>query len=125
MYVGGFAGLMRNDIMKGALKEVGIELVRVAQPPERDVWLRAFGRCDRRGGELRRGGFTGAMANSYAVDTTMAGTMAVRATGHAKRIRTTFAPSRRLRAASPESHLWAGRRTWALPRTETATCWRA
>lgn len=81
LYVGGFAGLMRNDIMKGALKEVGIELVRVAQPQSAtfgcgfsaDVTVEAASYA---------GGFTGAMANSYAVDTTMAGTMAVRATGH-------------------------------------------
>lgn len=81
LYVGGFAGLMRNDIMKGALKEVGIELVRVAQPQSAtfgcelsaDVTVEAASYA---------GGFAGAMANSYAVDTTMAGAMAVRATGH-------------------------------------------
>lgn len=81
LYAGGFAGLMRNDIMKGALKELGIELVRVAQPQSAtfgcglsaDVTVKA---------ESYAGGFAGAMANSYAVDTTMAGTMAVRATGH-------------------------------------------
>ena len=32
LYAGGFAGLIRNDVMKGALSEVGVELVRVAQP---------------------------------------------------------------------------------------------
>lgn len=81
LYVGGFAGLMRNDIMKGALKEVGIELVRVAQPQSAtfgcnlsaDVTVEAASYA---------GGFAGAMANSYAVDTTMAGAMSVRATGH-------------------------------------------
>lgn len=81
LYVGGFAGLMRNDIMKGALKEVGIELVRVAQPQSAtfgcelsaDVTVEAASYA---------GGFAGAMANSYAVDTMMAGAMAVRATGH-------------------------------------------
>lgn len=81
LYVGGFAGLMRNDIMKGALKEVGIELVRVAQPQSAtfgcelsaDVTVEAASYA---------GGFAGAMANSYAVDATMAGAMAVRATGH-------------------------------------------
>lgn len=81
LYVGGFAGLMRNDIMKGALKEVGIELVRVAQPQSA-----TFG-CNLSAGVTVEaasyaGGFAGAMANSYAVDTTMAGAMSVRATGH-------------------------------------------
>lgn len=81
LYVGGFAGLMRNDIMKGALKEVGIELVRVAQPQSAtfDCGLSADVTVE---AASYAGGFTGAMANSYAVDTTMAGTIAVHATGH-------------------------------------------
>lgn len=81
LYAGGFAGLMRNDVMKGALSEVGIELVRLAQPQS------AAAGCEVRSGVTvtaasYAGGFAGAMANSYAVDAAVEGTVGVSATGH-------------------------------------------
>lgn len=81
LYAGGFAGLMRNDVMKGALSEVGVELVRVAQPQS------AAAGCVVRSGVTvtaasYAGGFAGAMANSYAVDAVVEGAVDVSATGH-------------------------------------------
>ena len=81
LYAGGFAGLIRNDVMKGALSEVGVELVRVAQPQSAaagcavrsDVTVTAASYA---------GGFAGAMANSYAVDASVEGAANVSATGH-------------------------------------------
>lgn len=81
LYAGGFTGLMRNDVMKGALSEVGVELVRVAQPQS------AAAGCVVRSGVTvtaasYAGGFAGAMANSYAVDAIVEGAVDVSATGH-------------------------------------------
>lgn len=81
LYAGGFTGLMRNDVMKGALSEVGVELVRVAQPQS------AAAGCVVRSGVTvtaasYAGGFAGAMANSYAVDAVVEGAVDVSATGH-------------------------------------------
>lgn len=81
LYAGGFAGLIRNDVMKGTLSEVGVELVRVAQPQS------AAAGCAVRSGVTvtaasYAGGFAGAMANSYAVDAAVEGAVSVSATGH-------------------------------------------
>lgn len=81
LYAGGFAGLMRNDVMKGALSKLLGELVRVAQPQSVAVG------CAVRSGvavtaECYAGGFAGAMANSYAVDDSVEGAVNVSATGH-------------------------------------------
>ena len=81
LYAGGFAGLMRNDVMKGALSKLLGELVRVAQPQSVAVG------CTVRSGvtvaaECYAGGFAGAMANSYAVDDSIEGAVNVSATGH-------------------------------------------
>lgn len=83
LYAGGFAGLIRNDVMKGTLSEVGVELVRVAQPQS------AAAGCAVRSGVTvtaasYAGGFAGAMANSYAVDAAVEGAVSVSATGHAE-----------------------------------------
>ena len=81
LYAGGFAGLMRNDVMKGALSKLIGELVRVAQPQS------VAAGCTVRSGvtvtaECYAGGFAGAMANSYAVDDSIEGAVNVSATGH-------------------------------------------
>lgn len=81
LYAGGFAGLMRNDVMKGALSKLLGELVRVAQPQS------VAAGCTVRSGvtvtaECYAGGFAGAMANSYAVDDSVEGAVNVSATGH-------------------------------------------
>lgn len=81
LYAGGFVGLMRNDVMKGALSEVGIELVRLAQPQS------AAAGCAVRSGVTvdaasYAGGFAGALANSYAVDADLEGVVNVSATGY-------------------------------------------
>lgn len=67
--------------MKGTLSEVGVELVRVAQPQS------AAAGCAVRSGVTvtaasYAGGFAGAMANSYAVDAAVEGAVSVSATGH-------------------------------------------
>lgn len=67
--------------MKGTLSEVGVELVRVAQPQS------AAAGCAVRSGVTvtaasYAGGFAGAMANSYAVDASVEGAANVSATGH-------------------------------------------
>ncbi len=67
-YGGGFAGLSRDAEIEGLLSSVGIELVRVAQP--QSVLLKSgidTANVNITGGSFL-GGFTGAMANSYAIN---------------------------------------------------------
>ncbi|MBW3089007.1 LPXTG cell wall anchor domain-containing protein [Bifidobacterium sp. 82T24] len=79
-YVGGFAGLMRNDVMKGALSEVGVELIRLSQPQSTTVGSSVDADVTVQAGTYA-GGFAGAMANSYAVNDTLDGTITVKASG--------------------------------------------
>lgn len=81
MYAGGFAGLLRNEVMKGALQEAGIELVRAGQPQSVALGCSVKANAEVSAASYA-GGFTGAMANSYAVDDALEGTIGVRATGH-------------------------------------------
>lgn len=81
LYAGGFAGLIRNDVMKGALEKVGIELLRPAQPQSAAVGC-AVQSDVKVNAASYAGGFAGAMANSYAVDTVVAGVVNVSATGY-------------------------------------------
>lgn len=81
LYAGGFAGLMRNDVMKGALTELGIELLRPAQPQSAAVGCAVHSGVTATAASYV-GGFAGAMANSYAVDASVEGVVNVSATGH-------------------------------------------
>ncbi|MBS7157544.1 MAG: Cna B-type domain-containing protein [Collinsella sp.] len=81
LFAGGFAGLMRNDAMKGALSELGIQLVRDAQPQSAAAGCTVVSRVTVSAAGYA-GGFTGAMANSFAVDSGVNGTVSVSATGH-------------------------------------------
>lgn len=81
LFAGGFAGLMRNDAMKGALSELGIQLVRDAQPQSAAAGCTVVSRVTASAASYA-GGFTGAMANSFAVDSGVNGTVSVSATGH-------------------------------------------
>lgn len=81
LFAGGFAGLMRNDAMKGALESLGIELVRDAQPQSAAAGCTVVSRVTVSAASYA-GGFTGAMANSFAVDSGVNGTVSVSATGH-------------------------------------------
>ena len=79
-YAGGFAGLATNDVMKGALSQLGVDLVNVAQPQSATVAsdVRAAVTVD---AGAYAGGFAGAMANSFAVNDTVSGTIEVKTSG--------------------------------------------
>lgn len=81
LFAGGFAGLMRNDVMKGALSELGVQLVRDAQPQSAAAGCTVVSRVTVSAASYA-GGFTGAMANSFAVDSGVNGAVSVSATGH-------------------------------------------
>lgn len=84
LFAGGFAGLMRNDAMKGALSELGVQfvqLVRDAQPQSAAAGCTVVSGVTVSAASYA-GGFTGAMANSLAVDSGVNGTVSVSATGH-------------------------------------------
>ncbi len=81
LFAGGFAGLMRNDAMKGALESLGIELVRDAQPQSAAAGCTVVSGVTVSAASYA-GGFTGAMANSFAVDSGVNGAVSVSATGH-------------------------------------------
>lgn len=81
LFAGGFAGLMRNDVMKGALSELGVQLVRDAQPQSAAAGCTVVSGVTVTAASYA-GGFTGAMANSFAVDSGVNGTVSVSATGH-------------------------------------------
>ncbi|NMN01157.1 Cell surface protein with gram positive anchor domain [Bifidobacterium sp. DSM 109958] len=112
-YVGGFAGLMRNDVMKGALQEVGVDLIRLSQPQSTAVGSSVHANVTVDAGTYA-GGFAGAMADSYAVNDTLDGTIVVKASG-------TRAP-RRSPADSPAWPPWAGCPTSARGTRRTPTC---
>lgn len=80
-YGGGFAGVARDAAIEGLLEDVGLELVRVMQPQsllmECDI-LNCQVTVD--GGD-NLGGFVGALANSFAINNTVTGSLAVSGTG--------------------------------------------
>ena len=89
-YVGGFVGLMRNDVMKGALSNLGVDLGVLAdaisklaggaRPQSTVVGSSVTADVTVTAGTYA-GGFTGAMANSYAVNDGVSGVLSVEATG--------------------------------------------
>ena len=81
LFAGGFAGLMRNDAMKGALSKLGVQLVSDAQPQSAAAGCTVVSGVTVSAASYA-GGFTGAMANSFAVDSGVNGTVSVSATGH-------------------------------------------
>lgn len=70
-YTGGFAGLSRDAEIKGLLTDVGVELVRVAQPQSLQWNCTINVPTVKVDGQDYVGGFTGAYANSYAVNDTI------------------------------------------------------
>ncbi|QAY33543.1 LPXTG cell wall anchor domain-containing protein [Bifidobacterium pullorum subsp. gallinarum] len=79
-YAGGFSGVARNGVMKGALSDLGVELIRVAQPQSVTQGCSTVGATVTAGSYA--GGFTGALANSYSVNDTIDGSVSAKATSH-------------------------------------------
>lgn len=79
-YAGGFSGVARNGVMKGALSDLGVELIRVAQPQSVTQGCSTVGATVTAGSYA--GGFTGALANSYSVNDTVKGSVSAKATSH-------------------------------------------
>ncbi|KFI97164.1 LPXTG cell wall anchor domain protein [Bifidobacterium stellenboschense] len=84
-YAGGFSGLTRNDVMKGALKSLGVNLpeIPIVQPQGLVEGTTLKSAVTVEAGSYA-GGFTGAMANSFAVNDTLNGTVKVTALGIAQ-----------------------------------------
>ena len=79
-YAGGFAGTLRNDEMKGALAELGVDLPSLAIPQSAVVDSAISSDVTVSAGSYA-GGFAGAMADSYAVNDGLSGAVSVTATG--------------------------------------------
>ena len=79
-YAGGFSGVARNGVMKGTLSDLGVDLIRVAQPQSVTQGCSTVGATVTAGSYA--GGFTGALANSYSVNDTIAGSVSAKATSH-------------------------------------------
>ena len=77
-YGGGFAGLSRDAEIEGLLSSVGIELVRVAQPQSLLLECSIDTAGVNVNGKSFLGGFTGAMANSYAINDSIDATLDVK-----------------------------------------------
>ena len=76
-YGGGFAGLTRDAEIKGLLSSVGIDLVRVAQPQSLLLNCNIEVNQVTVEGENHLGGFSGALANSYAVNDKINATLSI------------------------------------------------
>ena len=82
-YGGGFSGIARDAEIKGLLTDVGIELIRLAQPQSLLINCSVTAPGIAVSGNDYLGGFAGAMANSYAVnDTISAGKVHVTGSGN-------------------------------------------
>ena len=79
-YAGGFSGVARNGVMEGALSDLGVDLIRVAQPQSVTQGCSTSGATVTAGSYA--GGFTGALANSYSVNDTIEGNVSAKATSH-------------------------------------------
>lgn len=79
-YAGGFSGVARNGVMEGALSDLGVDLIRVAQPQSVTQGCSTSGATVTAGSYA--GGFTGALANSYSVNDTIDGSVSAKATSH-------------------------------------------
>lgn len=80
-YAGGFAGVMRNAVIRGALNDLGVETdVPQLYPQSLTEGSSLVANVTVTAGSYA-GGFTGAMANSYAVNDVITGSVSVNATG--------------------------------------------
>lgn len=79
LFAGGFSGVARNGVMKGALTDLGVELVRVAQPQSvtQECTVAAGASVE---AASYAGGFAGAYSNSYSINDTISASVAVKAT---------------------------------------------
>ena len=80
-YGGGFAGISRDAEIRGLLREIGIELIRVMQPQSILLNCNLTGCNVSVSGENYQGGIVGAQTNSYAVNCGASGSIAVKASG--------------------------------------------
>lgn len=80
-YGGGFAGISRDAEIRGLLRDVGVELIRVMQPQSILLNCNLTGCNVSVSGENYQGGIVGAQANSYAVNCGANGSIAVKASG--------------------------------------------
>ena len=71
-FAGGFAGLMRDAEMEGLLNNLGADLIRVGQPQSVAVGSTVSARSLTVEAADHAGGFAGAMAASYVVDSNVA-----------------------------------------------------
>lgn len=67
-YGGGFSGVARDSDIKGLLNDLGVELIRVAQPQSLFIECAIVDSAVTVQGTDYLGGFAGIMANSYAVN---------------------------------------------------------
>ncbi|MCH9277276.1 cell surface protein, partial [Bifidobacterium amazonense] len=79
-YAGGFSGVMRNDVMDGALRNLGVDLPDLAKPQSLVENSTLDAGVTVEAGSYA-GGFAGAMANSFAVNDTVNGSIGVHASG--------------------------------------------
>ncbi len=80
-YGGGFAGIIRDGEISGILKDIGLELLKVIQPQSLAQECEIQNSDVTVNGGSYLGGFTGALASSYAVNDTVSGTLNVSGTG--------------------------------------------
>ncbi len=81
-YGGGFSGVARDADIKGLLKDLGVELIRLAQPQSLFIDCAIVDSTVMVQGTDYLGGFAGVMANSYAVNCDiMGGSLKVAASG--------------------------------------------
>lgn len=80
-YAGGFAGVSRNDTVGGLLNDLDIDLLAVLRPQAlvQESSVTANGGLTVTAQKSYAGGFTGAMANAYAVNDSVDGTVTVTA----------------------------------------------
>ena len=82
-YAGGFAGVIRDDVMEGALSDLGVDLpslARLAIPQSIVATSSLTADVTVEGGSYA-GGFAGAMAGSHAVNDSLTGAVNVTASG--------------------------------------------
>ncbi|NEG72306.1 cell surface protein [Bifidobacterium ramosum] len=81
MYAGGFAGVTRNGVLEGTLENLGVDLYQAAQPQSLIEGSSVEAQSVTVNAASFAGGFTGALANSFAVNDTVRGGVDVTASG--------------------------------------------
>ncbi len=80
-YGGGFAGITRDGEIDGILEKLGVELLKIIQPQSLLMACQILNSNVTVSGGSYLGGFTGALASSYAVNDTITGSLNVSGTG--------------------------------------------